>query len=235
MTTSPITASDAASAIVSSQPANSNDANDAAAISSDFETFLQLLTAQLENQDPLKPLESTEFVAQLAQFSAVEQQVRSNDTLDEILSALSGGGASLGEWLGAEVGASAALKFDGAPITLTTTPEATATEATLVVRTADGTPVARIPVEPAATEIVWDGSTAAGGTAPEGFYRFTVERAAEGAPLPDDAPEGFARVVEARIVSGETRLILESGDDVPAAEVVAIRLPPEPVASGEDA
>ncbi len=51
------------------------------AISGDFETFLKLLTTQMRNQDPLKPMDSTEFVAQLASFSAVEQQIRANDRL----------------------------------------------------------------------------------------------------------------------------------------------------------
>ena len=59
--------------------------------SSDFTTFLKLLTAQLRNQDPLKPLDSTEFVAQLATFSSVEQQVKTNDTLATIQQLLGGG------------------------------------------------------------------------------------------------------------------------------------------------
>ncbi len=47
-------------------------------IAGDFNTFLRLLTAQMENQDPLEPTNNTEFVAQLASFSAVEQQVEGN-------------------------------------------------------------------------------------------------------------------------------------------------------------
>ena len=59
----------------------------AAAAAADFETFLSLLTTQLRNQDPLKPLDSTEFVAQLASFSAVEQQINTNAKLDAITNA----------------------------------------------------------------------------------------------------------------------------------------------------
>ncbi len=55
----------------------------------DFQTFLTLLTTQLRNQDPLKPMDSTQFVAQLASFSAVEQQVRTNEKLAEIINLLS--------------------------------------------------------------------------------------------------------------------------------------------------
>ena len=64
-----------------SRSQSNSAANAAGTISSDFETFLRLLTTQMQNQDPLNPMESTEFASQLAQFSAVEQQVRSNELL----------------------------------------------------------------------------------------------------------------------------------------------------------
>lgn len=57
-------------------------ADQAPTIGADFHTFLTLLTAQLRNQDPLQPLDSTQFVAQLASFSTVEQLVGVNDRLD---------------------------------------------------------------------------------------------------------------------------------------------------------
>ena len=53
----------------------------------DYESFLKLLIAQLKNQDPTKPVESTQFVSQLASFSAVEQQVATNNRLDQLLTA----------------------------------------------------------------------------------------------------------------------------------------------------
>lgn len=71
---------------------------------SDFHTFLTLLTAQMRNQDPLKPMDSTEFVAQLASFSAVEQQIETNNKLGELLGVLSDSPtANPTEWLGKEV------------------------------------------------------------------------------------------------------------------------------------
>lgn len=51
----------------------------------DYESFLKLLVAELKNQDPTKPMESTDFVAQLATFSQVEQSLQTNTKLDEIL------------------------------------------------------------------------------------------------------------------------------------------------------
>ena len=51
----------------------------------DYSTFLQLLIAQMENQDPLNPMDSSEYVAQLATFSQVEQSIQINTKLDGIL------------------------------------------------------------------------------------------------------------------------------------------------------
>ena len=50
------------------------------------QTFLQLLVAQLENQDPLQPQDGSQFVAQLAQFSSLEQEVQMRQDLDTIKS-----------------------------------------------------------------------------------------------------------------------------------------------------
>jgi flagellar basal-body rod modification protein FlgD len=54
----------------------------------EFNNFLELLTAQIRNQDPLEPLDSTQFVEQLATFSTLEQQVQSNTRLDTIAATL---------------------------------------------------------------------------------------------------------------------------------------------------
>jgi len=55
----------------------------------EFNTFLRLLTAQIKNQDPLAPLDSTQFVEQLATFTNLEMQAEGNQTLEEIAFLLS--------------------------------------------------------------------------------------------------------------------------------------------------
>ena len=51
----------------------------------DYDTFLKLLVAQMKNQDPSKPMDSTEYIAQLATFSNVEQLITSNKKLDSLI------------------------------------------------------------------------------------------------------------------------------------------------------
>lgn len=64
----------------------------------DYQSFLKLLIAEMKNQDPTKPMDSTQYVAQLATFSQVEQAVQTNSKLDQIMqsSALSQADALIG-------------------------------------------------------------------------------------------------------------------------------------------
>ena len=64
----------------------------------DYQSFLKLLIAEMKNQDPTKPMDSTQYVAQLATFSQVEQSVQTNTKLDQIIqsSALSQADALIG-------------------------------------------------------------------------------------------------------------------------------------------
>ncbi len=59
------------------------------AASLDYDSFLRMFVAQLQNQDPLNPMEGTEYTAQLAQFSNLEQSIKSNEKLDGLMSQLS--------------------------------------------------------------------------------------------------------------------------------------------------
>jgi flagellar basal-body rod modification protein FlgD len=76
-------------AAISAAASSATGQTDAKSKSSvDYESFLKLLVAEMKNQDPTKPMESTDFVAQLATFSQVEQTVQSNSKLDQILQSM---------------------------------------------------------------------------------------------------------------------------------------------------
>jgi flagellar basal-body rod modification protein FlgD len=70
------------------QPTSTQSAGSASDPLVTEQTFLQLLVAQLENQDPMDPQDGTQFVTELAQFSSVEQQVQMRTDLDSINSIL---------------------------------------------------------------------------------------------------------------------------------------------------
>ncbi len=69
-----------------SSPSNPADSSAAqAAPTLDYDDFLQLMVAQLQNQDPLNPTDSNEFMSQIAEFSNVEQGINTNSKLDQLL------------------------------------------------------------------------------------------------------------------------------------------------------
>ncbi|MEQ8747933.1 flagellar hook capping FlgD N-terminal domain-containing protein [Pyruvatibacter sp.] len=72
-------------AIAASQASQGAAATSSSKLSGDFDTFLTLLTTQLKNQDPLEPLDSSEFTNQLVQFSGVEQSIATNKNLEQLL------------------------------------------------------------------------------------------------------------------------------------------------------
>src|SRR5262249_54439833 len=61
---------------------------DAETASVDYNGFLQLLIAQMKNQDPTKPMDSAQFISQLASFSNVEQAIKMNQKLDTMMTSL---------------------------------------------------------------------------------------------------------------------------------------------------
>ncbi|MDQ1077497.1 flagellar hook assembly protein FlgD [Pseudoroseomonas cervicalis] len=93
-TTSPVGATSAAANTSTTTPALTSNTPPTtqlpSASSADFDRFLKLLTAQMQFQDPMNPTDATQFVAQLAQFSQVEQQTKTNTLLQGIAATLSG-------------------------------------------------------------------------------------------------------------------------------------------------
>ena len=71
-----------------SSTTTSTAATDASKNMLDYNTFLQLLIAEMKNQDPTKPMDSAQYIGQLASFSNVEQAVKTNAKLDAMMSSL---------------------------------------------------------------------------------------------------------------------------------------------------
>src|SRR5512132_470358 len=104
MQTTASSSAGAAGANVSAAGANASAAKSRIGLADDFDSFLQLLTTQLKHQDPLSPMDANQFTQQLVQFSSVEQAIKTNDVLGQLLSLVRSDqiGRSL-DYLGAEV------------------------------------------------------------------------------------------------------------------------------------
>lgn len=201
-----------------------SSSNTAPQTTSDFETFLRMMTVQAQNQDPLKPLDSSEYAAQLAQFSMVEQQTKTNQTLEALVSKLSGNNmAELSNWIGNEARAIAPAYYSGQSITVSPVPEEDATEAYLVVRNAEGTVVDRQEIPVSTDSIQWTGLDESGNARLSGLYSFAVESRKDGAILKEESAAAYSKVVEAQVQNGEVTLILEGGQAILASKVTAVR------------
>lgn len=197
------------------------------AINSDFDTFLKMLTAQMQNQDPLEPTDSTEFTAQLAQFSAVEQQVQTNEmlaTLNAQVAAL--GSSGLASWIGMEARVAGLANFDGeTPVEVYPMANTAADEAYLIVKDENGNEIDRVKIDPKAETVEWDGLDENGEPFPEGNYVFQTESKADGVVLDTVLAESYTLVKEAQASTGGMVLIGEGGAKYLSADIVGIRIP----------
>lgn len=144
-------------------------AQSAATLSTNFDTFLTILTAQIQNQDPLEPMDSTQLTEQLVQFSGVEQQIRVNTQLETLIAATnSSAGASLSGYLGQEAEIdSAGAQFTGEPVKWRYELPSDASSTTVTVTDAMGKVLYSKTGELKAGshEFVWNGELNKGGTA----------------------------------------------------------------------
>lgn len=145
------------------------------------EAFLNLLVAQLEHQNPLSPVENTEFTAQLAQFTSLEQLQAMNTNLTALMSAQSAAnGLQAAVLIGKQVqaqGNSTHISTDGqvAPLHYTLGGASTKVEITIADKAGNNVRTLKPGTQKAGTqEVKWDGKNDQGSALPEGAYRYTV-------------------------------------------------------------
>ena len=208
----------------SAQTITQQNANSLSGVTSDFETFLRMLTAQAQYQDPLEPIDSTEYAAQLAQFSMVEQQVQTNEFLQSLLSDMAQSGLStLGGWIGMQVRSPAQTSFSGQPVVLSPELAAGALDGVLVVKAQSGQVMQRVDFRASDGSVTWDGLTQDGATAPFGNYSFDVESWREGSRIATEPAQKYDLVREAQIQNDEIYLVLQDGRKIASNTVTALR------------
>jgi flagellar basal-body rod modification protein FlgD len=146
-------------------------------IASNFTQFLQLLTTQLQNQDPLSPMDTNQFTQQLVEFAQVEQQLKSNDSLNTLVTLQQSAQATQALALvGATVvvnGSGASLANGKASWTINATKPASAT-ITIADSTGRTAYSGKFTVNAGAQSFVWDGRGNDGTIWPDGAYTLTA-------------------------------------------------------------
>jgi flagellar basal-body rod modification protein FlgD len=190
--------------------------------------FLQLLIAQLSNQDPLNPTDGTEFVTQLSQFSLVEQSVQQSTQLTNISSQLQGLSNQSAMGL---IGSTATVQNTSMQWNGTFSPTASvslgapAQNVSVAVQDSNGNTVQTIALgaQPAGPlSITWNGKESSGVTAPNGTYTVNVTaNNGSGNSVPvSQTLSGL--VTQVTVQNGTPSLTLSNGTVAPLSQLVSV-------------
>ena len=195
----------------------------------DYQSFLTLLTSELKNQDPNSPVDSNQFVSQLAQLSSVEQQIKTNTALGDLLSAFNANGIDryaglIGRTVQAPTGQVALSASGSVPFRYTS--DAAGTQTRAVVIDSAGNPVRTINLAQAstATAATWDGKNDAGTRVKAGNYRIGIVSSGDNGSVIGTKPATvYDKVNEVRLSTDGTPLLhLSGGSDVKPADLQGI-------------
>lgn len=198
---------------------------DAATLNKDFDQFLLLLTTQLQNQDPLDPMDSAEFTNQLVAFSGVEQQIKANEMMEQMLALNVLNITSIGlGFIGLDVERLGEnFMFDGEnATTLGYAVGENAASTQINILNEDGDTVLTVAGESGfgKHDFTWDGLAADGTPLPAGKYRISVTSTdTEGKPVE------VTTTVPSRVTgiesgeNGDVILIVAGGEKVSITDV----------------
>lgn len=203
---------------------NNTRVEDRTSLTSDYEMFLQMLTTQMTNQDPLNPVDSSDYAVQLATFSSVEQQVLTNELLLDLTAELSASGLSdMAGYVGREVKTKAPAYFDGTPIDVIPDVAMGSDAAILKVRNEAGDVVQEFELDPKGGGVTWAGVDDSGRALPAGLYSFEVTSFAKGEELGQSQADSYSRIVEAQTSASGLELILAGGVAVTPRDITGMR------------
>ena len=181
----------------------------ATTLAGDLDAFLLLLTTQLQNQDPLSPLEPTEFTGQLVQFASVEQQIATNDSMEKLLDVQNASLASavvgfIGTEIVGDFGGKLPLQDGAAKFEYTLSNNASNVVMTImndkgkVMFTKAGDTSA------GTHEVVWDGKDGNGFPVEDGGYSLSITPIAFPGSTVDANTRIYAKVTGVSMINGTT-------------------------------
>ncbi len=175
-TTATIPTSAVSTASSASSSSSSSSGSTSSGIADNFQSFLLLLTTQLQNQNPLDPLDTNQFTQQLVQFAQVEQQLRSNDQLAALVKIEQTAQSTQAlVFVGQTVAVDGSTaRLDGHATWNLNAP--TSANATITISAANGQTAysGNFNVDSGNASFVWDGKGNDGTTWPAGDYKMTV-------------------------------------------------------------
>lgn len=214
-----------ATGATSATSTTANSTGNSPVASTDYTTFLKMMTTQIQNQDPLNPVSADQFAVQLATFAQVQQQTMTNDLLTQQLAQnkLDSLSQMVG-WVGKEARIAAPAHFDGTTaITLSPNPAVSADRAVLVVKNAAGAEVSRTQIPLGSADYQWQGRDNTGAALPAGNYDLALESYQGDTLLGATAIEHYGRITEIRSsVSGVTALF-DGGIEASTGLITALR------------
>lgn len=205
---------------------------DAASLADDFDTFLLLLTTQLQNQDPTEPLDTNEFTNQIVAFTGVEQSIKTNENLEALINlessnALSSSLNYVGQFVDAE-GSAGQLGQDGFA-NFAYELDVPANAVNVIITDGAGRAVfqGQGPTDDGKQRVVWDGvNSFTGQQEPPGTYFITISATNSSGEVMEDQFRTFTTgaVTGAEVIDGNVILNV-AGTNVPVESVISIRQP----------
>ena len=217
--------------LISSTPATgtqSDIASGASNLSTGYQTFLTLLTTQLKNQDPTSPLDTNQFTQQLVQMTGVQQQLLSNQLLQQLVnqSGSSGGAAGSVDLIGKTVTASqASAPLTGGKVAWSYDLDKAASAATLSIKNAAGSTVwsgSAPDLSSGSHAFTWNGQDSAGRQLGDGgVYTLSIAASDAAGAAITATPQITGVVGAVQTVAGQT-VVQIGGATAPVSSITSV-------------
>ncbi|TYC64559.1 flagellar hook assembly protein FlgD [Stappia sp. BW2] len=211
----------------SSAASQSSASTSQAGLIADYELFLSILTTQIQNQDPLDPLDSAEYTSQLVQYSNVEQAIKQNQNLEEIIASLATN-QSMGyvSYIGNEVTADASTTtLSGSKASWSYSLEEAAT-GNFEIRNSGGSIVysGEIELDAGDGTFYWGGQTDSGQQAVDGLYTISFDMK-DASSRPETVKTTVSGIVDSVDWSSGEAVLKVGSQEFPVSSVVSVARP----------
>ncbi|MBB4840142.1 flagellar basal-body rod modification protein FlgD [Sphingomonas kyeonggiensis] len=206
---------------------NSTATANSTGLNADFTMFLKLLTTQMQNQDPLSPMDTSQYTQQLVQYSQVEQSMAQTSTLKDILSTLGTQNLTQASSLigrAVEVDSPVAGLSDTQAAQWSWTTPRTATSVVATITDASGKVVDTRTVEVKGDQgtLAWDGLTSTGTEMPSGKYSLSIKALdASGTEITNTTVHSIGVVNDVQLANGSV-LVTVNGNEVDSSKLIRI-------------